>query len=546
MNDPLDDKKNLLLSLKLAQERLEQLKAAVSPTTYGLPELLFPQDAGETSEQYRSRREVAIRNVCCKHLWFVKDNERREIHLVQPMVEMLTDLFYGYVDQGILWKARGCGGSLCAAILIWLCMVYKHTSFIDMAGSGEQAKAVYEYTQGFWNCKAGLKQGFLTGDPLQSSTQTVGGASLKCVACSQTQVRGKHPQGFVADESCQEGDGGGETFNAAMQGPMSEDPHLLLLLSTFHWPLGFFADHWDGAEEKGFKRYKWDVYDVMEQCKEPIDCMTQCPLTRVVEDRDPTGHVVGQKFVGCCGKARTSKGWMTRDRVLKIQKMNMGTDVFEVEYECQRPGLKKQVFDVQVIEDAIVERLQWEAGAKAAVGVDWGLIGQTALVMSVRCTSYVGIPHSRFFTGELVPVVIEALRSWSEEHKVVFPVYVDSSHPFNNLELSQAGFNVIPVAFAKWKDFGYKNVQRGLAHKKIRICKAFNPMLIHQLKQLRKGATGKIVKKEDHGPDALMCAMLHFMILDEFPEVRSLDSDLGEDKPIVYTGQKEGLEVILV
>ena len=75
------------------------------------------------------------------------------------MLEFLSDLFFERVQQAILWKPRGGGGSLAAAILIWLMMVYRNKSFIDMAGSGEQAKRVYEYTTQFWYCVPGLAEG---------------------------------------------------------------------------------------------------------------------------------------------------------------------------------------------------------------------------------------------------------------------------------------------------------------------------------------------------------------------------------------------------
>ncbi len=75
------------------------------------------------------------------------------------MLEFLGDLFYERVQQAILWKPRGGGGSLAAAILIWLMMVYRQKSFIDMAGSGEQAKRVYEYTTQFWYCVPGPGRG---------------------------------------------------------------------------------------------------------------------------------------------------------------------------------------------------------------------------------------------------------------------------------------------------------------------------------------------------------------------------------------------------
>ncbi len=46
--------------------------------------------------------------------------------------------------------------------------------------------------------------------------------------------------------------------------------------------------------------------------------------------------------------------------------------------------------------------------------------------------------------------------------------------------------------------------------------------VIRQLLRYRRNEAGRIVKEDDHGPDALMCAMLHFPFVDEF------DTDLGQ------------------
>ena len=61
--------------------------------------------------------------------------------MIPPMVEFVADLFYERTQQAILWKPRGGGGSLAAAILIWLMMVYRGRSFLDMAGQRRAGQA---------------------------------------------------------------------------------------------------------------------------------------------------------------------------------------------------------------------------------------------------------------------------------------------------------------------------------------------------------------------------------------------------------------------
>ena len=56
-------------------------------------------------------------------------------------------------------------------------------------------------------------------------------------------------------------------LQAAVQGVLSEPNFTIVLLSTFHVPFGFFQEAWDMAEERGYTRYRWNVYDCMARCQ---------------------------------------------------------------------------------------------------------------------------------------------------------------------------------------------------------------------------------------------------------------------------------------
>ena len=149
---------------------MDKVGLGADPTDFGLPDLL---EEGLSGDEQDARLLSCIRD----HLFILKDGRKLPIVVIPPMLEFLSDLFYERVQQAILWKPRGGGGSLAAAILIWLMMVYRNKSFIDMAGSGEQAKRVYEYTTQFWFCVPGLAEALLEKDPLQSLTQLKNGVS---------------------------------------------------------------------------------------------------------------------------------------------------------------------------------------------------------------------------------------------------------------------------------------------------------------------------------------------------------------------------------
>jgi len=105
-----------------------------------------------------------------------------------------------------------------------------------------------------------------------------------------------------------------------------------------------------------------------------------------------------------------------------------------------------------------------------------------------------------------------------------FVVYSDSSHPFNNLELENAGFDIyregktMGVIFSKWKEFGIGNLNKYFQHNKIALLKSMDK-LYNCLQNYHRDKTGKPIKKNDHGPDALMIALLYFLFHEEFEDL---------------------------
>lgn len=508
--------------LTSAHSLMQKVGLGADPTDFGLPDLL---EEGLTREEMDRRLLDTIEN----HLFIYKDGRKLPIIVIPPMLEFLSDLFFEREQQAILWKPRGGGGSLAAAVLIWLMMVYRNKSFIDMAGSGEQAKRVYEYTTQFWYCIPNLSEALLEKDPLQSLTQLKNGVSLSCVPASEKAARGKHTAGFVADESCQEDPRIGRVLQAAVQGVLSEPNFTIVLLSTFHVPFGFFQEAWDLAEERGYKRYSWNVYDCMATCSVGLDeatdidpqaisyCQEDCPLTEVVADYNAEGELVGEHFEGCHGKARTTAGHLSRDNVIKAKLLNRGTDVWEVEHECKRPKAAGMIYNPEKVQEAVIplaEIIRPEGHVRRVVGIDWGRFA--VAVLAERGTDHIAITEGRIFDSrpisDLVQYLVE-LRARVGE----FVVYADAENAYGNLDCRNAGFETVPVAFNKFKDEGIENIARYFEHGKIKIADdGALQTVVRQLLRYHRDESGRIVKKDDHGPDALLCAMLPFPFVDEF------------------------------
>ena len=517
-----DENEGDLVVLTTPTSLLEKVGLSADPTDFGLPDLLAEGLAPE--DQNARLKELVEQN-----LFIFKDGRRLPIVMIPPMVEFVSDLFYERTQQAILWKPRGGGGSLAAAILIWLMMVYRGKSFLDMAGSGEQAKRVYEYVSQFWYCIPGVAEALLDGDPLLSETRLKNGVTLSCVPASEKAARGKHVAGFVADESCQEDARVGKVLQAAVQGALSEPNFTIVLLSTFHVPFGFFQENWDLAEERGYKRYRWNVYDCMSPCAVGLEtatdddplalsyCRHDCPLTTLVPERDAEGRTIGEHYAGCHGKARTSCGYLSRDAILKAWKLNAGTGVWEVEHECQRPTTSGMVYDPLRIAAAVtpLPDLPRPTGpVRRTVGVDWGQ--HAVAVLAERHGPYVAICEGRLFESKPMGAVVEYLVEL-RRRLGRFIVYADAENAYGNLDLTNAGFEVVPVPFGQRKEEGIENVTRCLGHGRLKIADHGDlKAVIRQLLRLHRNDQGKVVKEDDHGPDALMCAMLGFRFEDEF------------------------------
>lgn len=552
--------RELLSSLIHLDEAIKQRESYGHPGNYGLPDLLFPKgyDAGvydpfgkkvertasmvedggwvrdkllydETDEQYRLRQDRALERAVGTSLFILKDGRKVYIKFIPQLLNWVADVFFRRVSKAILWKPRGGGGSLSAAVLIWLLAVYRKRSILDVAGSAEQSKIVYDYVKEFWDCFSGLKEGLIDGEPYSTITRLRNGADIHCVPATEKQARGKHYATIFIDELCQENPQVEKAMRAALQGALSEPDPIVCLFSTFHIPQGLFQEYWDNAEEKGFTRYNWNVFDTMETCKLGLENSTDddpkalehcknCFLTDRKTIKDTSGTAETVVYQGCFGQARKSDGWATFENVCEAKKLNIGTCVFDTEYACSRPGYSTCVYSPELIEDALIDPINtYPKECRFAVGIDWGIqsAGSLAITLAARCPEYVYLADAVFTDHTLVSAIADLLNRWRATYGE-FPVIADSSHPFNNYELKEAGFDVRPVSFGTWKKIGIENVSKYLVFHRIKI----NRLLLELIKQLknyrRSESSGTIIKKSDHGVDSSMCVMLNFSFEDEF------------------------------
>jgi hypothetical protein len=396
---------------------------------------------------------------------------------------------------------------LSVAILVWLDLVYHSLSWLDMAGSGEQAKQVYDYTVDFWECMPKVKNALLKDEPLISKTELKNGTFLKCIPNSQTQARGKHPNGLLCDEACQDDEAKDRNLRAAIQSVLCRRTFKVILLSSFHVPVCLFQDYWDNAETRGFTRYYWNIYDVLETCETPVPC-EKCELTTVEEYK-------GKKVLGgCAGRARVSNGFLPRFNAIQAKRINSVED-FAVEHEGKRPKTQGPVYDTDLIERSWSRSVPFGEPERPAVGIDWGY-GVTAVIGPIyRVEDKVAVIAEKYFSGRPVSSIVEYLLFLKADLKKELVVYGDAENAFANLDVENAGFEVNPVPFGKFKEFGVSNIEKYLESDKLAVgnCDKLKTVM----KKMRRDKRGSIVKtRDDHGHDGFLCGMLGFIWLNEF------------------------------
>jgi hypothetical protein len=387
------------------------------------------------------------------------------------------------------------------------------------------------------NSFPGMHEGMLSREPLLQQTELKNGSRMVCATSVSTAI-GEHVANFVADEACTDRPGADHDLARAMQGAMSEQDHAIFLLSTFHLPTGFFCDTWDNAADMGFERVTWDCFDSMQRCSEGLElatpddpqaveafCKKSCPLSWQEPTSDVFGNVTGSEWVGCCGKARTSEGWHTREQVMDEQRINKGTRIFEVEHMCRRPTKEGQIYNRALIDATLVDTFNLKQDVPKVIGLDWGLT-QCALTLVGEWIEDnpddaefphegVGVVDVVYMSNRLVDAVVDQIQRWQTDYGDNVIVRADGSHPYNNRELAVAGYEVRPVR-GDPKQMGKDNTARWIGSGLLKILNGFT-LFVAQLHNLRQHSmTGKQVKQNradeegDHGPDALRFALMEY------------------------------------
>lgn len=270
-----------------------------------------------------------------------------------------TDRYYDKIFDTILWGARICGKSMMAGLECWMKgrdLRHPYWRANVCAGSGAQARNVYDATDLFWTRTDDIGgRAVLAKEPLKTYTEYLDGSKYEITTSSETAQRGLHPNQLFADELDQIPYA---TFRAALNQTREGYGHKpsTAILSTMHKIGGLMADWVDNAEDRGYKLYTICILETLEACTGDYNCET-CNLDQYCERRlkdifreeeksqQESGIIVaGEKpFVGFNTietiQQKVRQGYETEEATGNIKSLDVEAELF-----CKRPSRTGLVF----------------------------------------------------------------------------------------------------------------------------------------------------------------------------------------------------------
>lgn len=437
--------------------------------------------------------------------------------------EYVFDVCSGAVRNAIALGPRGGGktyADACIEAYFWEVHDY---DWVNLGGSQIQASKCFGYISEF------VRELGHTEKTLDSLIQSLiqksdKGAFISVLAASETQVRGPHVGGVnrgggrVLDEEAVMKP---QTVRSARYITTTANPAIHLHSSTFHEISSTYADLWDNAEGKGYKRYQWDIFDVAQKCDQ--DCSQCIPeFAEAIWGVDEKGNKKLVRSAYCGGKAKVAEGWIAIENIKQAWRDANSRDEFEVEMMGERPSASAYVIRdrealqaVWINEDRYFELVNSIIyDSRGFIGVDWGFKGECVVLAIKQISDQKWLLVDYEFLhrkGDLVVrrVVEEMCAKWG-----IHEVNGDSENPYANHTISESemGLNVLEVAFNAKKKLGVGKIN-GLIERGEFLAPGFDleekkfSKFRKQLEGWRKDENGQIVKRDDHGPDALICAV---------------------------------------
>jgi len=410
--------------------------------------------------------------------------------------KMFMDVYTLRVLSAILKGPRGGGKTISLGDIAATLFLFKGFDVLIGSGGEEQSKEVYDEVTKVLD----IDDEEVAAQVIHQTMQITRGRRgnwIRFIPASTRRARGPHPgRGhgavIILDEE-------GEMIEAVVKAILGTGstayPLIILRASTAHNMDGTYADLMEHHEERGYKLYEWDAFDVCKKCERRCE---EC----IPEFREDY----------CRGKAHNNSilGWISLDFLFRMWEEET-KEWFEVEMMGRKPSGASRVINPDDFKKALVDEAPFVREAPGAFGIDWGFKGFTKVVATQMVKreaeeSILQVFDCMSFSRTGIEDITGALKNWRDMYGID-EVFADSSHPFENDAVRKAGFTVHEVTFVSFKEAGASAVKWFFEKKRIEIPRHFRE-LVEQLRKWRRDKTGKIVKKDDHYPDALLCTMM--------------------------------------
>ncbi|MCF6191844.1 MAG: hypothetical protein L3J76_01750 [Candidatus Hydrothermae bacterium] len=472
----------------------------------------------------RSVKKRALRRF--RELLLERDRLRRE-YADRPVVflrglghrfppkhrKLFLDVYSGKVHRAAAVAPRGGGKTFLAADLALAFFLFKRWNVIIVAGSLEQAMRVVEYIQdvlGDPEVMADLGEFYETKTLVKDPSH---GNWIKAAPASTKAIRGLHSRGrpvlLIMDEEAEMEE---RIVRAALSTVTEASEYRILRISTNHNVYGTFYELVEAPEKHLYRLYRWDGFDI-------------CRIERMKDGEPDWDHYL-EPYRGIYGEVGIRKakedlraywralprpegtgeeGWAPFRQKVVENYFTLPREWFEVEEMGGKPSGRGLIIRPEDLEAALVDGVEALPHVPKWVGVDWGFAGMTAVVVLQRVGEEIQVLEALEFSHTLTDEILQALLELHRRYGVR-EVYADASHPFNNEHIRRAGFLVDEVAFSTFKERGVGRLQHLFERGNIRIPRRLQTM-IQQLRNWRRDEKGRIVKKDDHFPDALVAGM---------------------------------------
>lgn len=444
---------------------------------------------------------------------------------------IFAEIWTGRSGPNVIMKApRGGGKSRMLGSLGFALFFFRDLSIVDMGGALAQAKIVYNYFSTIIYSEPRILA-CLPKEPMMEHTTGVNNNYFMCVAASPKAVRGPHPDVLMADEVCETPD---ELVDSALPMVDTSPTPLRILTSTFHKVFGIFQDIWDRADELGYTRYSWDIFDVVKEF-DPV----------VWDDKDLNRYIPDLQKLKALSKGKTGDpdGWIPIKNVINAWRSKRSLDWFLTEYMGERPSAAGLVNDPIDVDNAAFEikehpEYNYEEGAEVVGGLDWGFSSMTAWVPYMKHIDDVKVElecrtYQQTQAEEIIKDVCDDVAKYGIHY-----IYADSAGKFENAALQKEltkrklSCRVIEVVFSKDKDDMLGNYRAHFQRAKIKVPKEHQVALWQHKRYRYVAGTNKPMKKDDHIPDATMCALKHWPLGQERGNIKDMRTTGGEAKPI--------------